>query len=138
MNPVYLCCINIKNKNKMKTTTIIIAAIFTLQAGILFAGNDNISTSVSIETPAITFAVLAPSTPVEATFEEMPMLNETASLTPVAPAEASFEEMPSDMFSLLMLAPATPITADFNDFVDAVTIDPASLAPVTPSTASFE
>ena len=122
----------------MKTTTIIIAAIFTLQAGILLAGNDNISTAVSNETPAITFAVLAPSTPVEATFEEMTLVNEALSLVPVTPAEATFEETPSDIISLVMLAPAAPRTADFNDFVDAVTIDPASLAPVTPSTASFE
>jgi hypothetical protein len=122
----------------MKTTTIIIAAIFTLQAGILFAGNDNVLIPVSNETSSMTITALAPSTPAEATFEEITMIDEMASLVPVTPAEASFEEMPSDMISMVLLAPATPITADFNDFVDAVTIDPASLAPVTPSTASFE
>ncbi len=47
----------------MKTTTIIIAAIFTLQAGILFAGNDKISTAVSNETSSMTILALAPSTP---------------------------------------------------------------------------
>ncbi|MEI7725774.1 MAG: hypothetical protein WCK09_11765 [Bacteroidota bacterium] len=122
----------------MKTTTIIIAAIFTLQAGILFAGNDNISTPVANITSAITLTALAPSTPVEATFEDMIPLNEMNSLIPVIPAEATFEEMPADMISLVMLAPVTPVTADFNDSAVSVAIAPASLAPITPATADFE
>jgi hypothetical protein len=97
----------------MKTTTIIIAAIFTLQASILFAGNDHISTPAATETSAITLTTLAPSTPVEATFEEMSPVNEMNSLIPVTPTEATFEEMPADTISLEMLAPVTPVTADF-------------------------
>ncbi|MEI7727818.1 MAG: hypothetical protein WCK09_22115 [Bacteroidota bacterium] len=122
----------------MKTTTIIIAAIFTLQASILFAGNDNISTPVTNETAAIILTTLAPSTPVEATFEEMIPVNEINSLIPVTPSEATFEEMPAEMISLVMLAPVTPVTADFNDSTDSVTIDSSTLAPVTPATADFE
>ncbi len=122
----------------MKTTTIILAAIFTLQVGILFAENDNISTSVINETSAITLVSLAPSTPVEATFEEIITVNEMVSLVPLTPAEATFEEMPSDMISLVMLAPVTPATADFQDTIVSVTIDPGMLAPVTPATADFE
>ena len=122
----------------MKTTTIIIAAIFTLQASMLFAGNDNISIPVTNETSAIILTALAPSTPVEATFEEMIPVNEMNTLVPVTPAEATFEEMPADMISLALLAPLTPVTADFNDTTDSDTIAPASLAPVTPATADFE
>ena len=122
----------------MKTTTIIIAAIFTLQAGILFADNDNIVTPVTNETSVITLTTLAPSTPVEATFEEMIPVNEINSLIPVTPSEATFEEMPADMISLVMLAPVMPVTADFNDSTDSVTIDSSTLAPITPATADFE
>ena len=122
----------------MKTTTIIIAAIFTLQASILFAGNDNISTPVTNETSAITITALAPSTPAEATFEEMIPVNEMNSLIPVTPTEATFEEMPAEMISLVLLAPLTPVTADFNDSTDSITIDSSTLATVTPATADFE
>jgi hypothetical protein len=122
----------------MKTITIIIAAILTLQSAILFAGNDNISTPVTNETAAFTLTALAPSTPAEATFEEMIPVNELTALVPVTPAEATFEEMPSDMISLVMISPVTPVTADFNDSADSVTFDPASLAPITPAIADFE
>ncbi|MEI7726925.1 MAG: hypothetical protein WCK09_17580, partial [Bacteroidota bacterium] len=79
-----------------------------------------------------------PSTPVEATFEEMIPVNEMNSLIPVTPTEATFEETPADMISLVMLAPVTPVTADFNDSDDSVTIYPALLSPKTPATADFE
>ena len=122
----------------MKTTTIIIAAIFTLHTSILFADNDNISTPVTNETSAITLTALAPSTPVEATFEEMIPVNEMNSLIPVTPVEATFEEMPADIICLVMLALVTPVTADFNDSADPVAIAPASLAPISPAIADFE
>jgi hypothetical protein len=122
----------------MKTTTIIIAAILTLQSAILFAGNDNIATPVINEISSFNLTALAPSTPVEATFEDMAMMNEMTTLIPVTPAEATFEEMPADMISLVLLAPLTPVTADFNDTADSFTIDPSTFAPLTPATADFE
>ena len=96
----------------MKATTIIIAAFLTLQAGILFAGNDNITAPAANETSMISLASLAPSTPLEATFEEIVTVN-MADLMPSVPAEATFEDMTSEMNPPVDFAPVTPAVADF-------------------------
>jgi hypothetical protein len=151
---------NKKQQHNMKATTIIMASALALSAGILFAGNDRFSTTISTETSTITLAAVAPTTPMEATFEDFAAVNEFAGLVPVTPAEAtfeeftevsefaglapvmpseaSFEEIPSDMISIDDLAPLTPDAADFEDAVDSVTIDNSVLAPVTPAEADFE
>jgi hypothetical protein len=121
----------------MKTTTIIIAAVLTLQAGFLFAGNESSSAPVTNESASISLATLAPSTPAEATFEEFAAANEFGSLIPAVPTEATFEDVSGDMASTFTLAPATPVTADFEDVADG-TIDFSALAPVPPATADFE
>ena len=96
----------------MKATTIILAAAITLQTSIIFAGNVTPSVPVTNETTAIAPALLAPSTPEEATFEEIA--------------------------STLNLAPMAPSVADFEEPVDAFTPDAFELAPVAPSEATFE
>ena len=118
----------------MKTTITILATIFTLQAGILLAGNDDAGTRG--ETTSVSMASLAPVTPVEATFEDAVVMFGFAGLAPVTPAEATFEDVPADIIP--DLAPLTPAAADFEDAADAVTIDLQSLAPVTPAEADFE
>jgi hypothetical protein len=126
-----------QTKEKMKATTIILAALFTLQVSVLFAGNE--STIVISASPESTFdmTVLIPVTPTEATFEEV---NSEAidfdALAPVVPVEADFEEM-VPVIDLGSLAPETPAEADFSDAVDQ-TIDFSSLAPATPIAADFE
>jgi hypothetical protein len=134
---VYLCFINIKHQEKMKTSTIIFAAVLTLQAGILFAGNENSSAPVTNEAATITMTFLAPATPVEATFEEFVAEVGISSLVPVTPSEAAFEDMPGDMASTFNLWPVTPVTADFEDVVE-MTVDISALAPAVPTVADFE
>jgi hypothetical protein len=122
----------------MKATTIIIAAVLALQANVLLAENDNLSSPVRYESFSVTFASLAPSTPVEATFEEVAMMNEFTDLAPITPKEADFSDVaPVETIDVTNLAPTLPTEADFNDAAD-VAIDINLLAPVTPVFADFE
>lgn len=125
----------LQTTEKMKTKIIIIAAVLFLQAGFLFAGNE--STSAPVASPIATIR-LAPTTPVEATFEEVAFVNECSALVPVTPWEATFEDMPTEMISMVDLAPSLPNVADFDDYVVTITIDNALLATVTPAFANFE
>lgn len=111
----------------MKASVTILAAIFTIHAGILFAGNDN----APVVNENITIS-LAPSTPVEATFEDVAAID-AISLMPVTPSEASFEETPATLPSIADLSPVIPIVADFEKVVVV-----NSLAPVNPAVAEFE
>jgi hypothetical protein len=115
-------------KRKMKTTTIILAALLVLQVNFLFASGDN--APMANTNAAMT---LAPVTPVEATFEEMTAVNV---LMPITPAEATFDDMPVLMISTSDLSPETPGVAEFEDAGDV--IDNGMLAPVTPNVADFE
>ncbi len=121
----------------MKTTITLLAAVLTLSASVLFAGNETSSTPVSNENTTITMEFLAPVAPAEATFEDC-TVNDTEHLVPVTPSEATFEEMPADVYTVFDLAPVAPIQADFEDIVAQVTIDNETLAPVTPAAADFE
>jgi hypothetical protein len=121
----------------MKASTIILAALFTLQVSVLFAGNESTAlNSTPIET-TLDLLALVPSTPAEATFEEVniEMFDFTA-LAPIVPAEADFEDM-APVVDLESLAPVTPAEADFSDGADQL-INVTVLAPVTPMFADFE
>ena len=96
----------------MKTTMITLAAIFTLFANVLVAGNDYNHTIPPV-VPAITLAYFAPTTPAVATFEDAIMTPDISGLYPVIPSEASFEETVTDNVSVKDLAPAIPSEADF-------------------------
>jgi hypothetical protein len=117
----------------MKATTIIIAAALTLQVNILFAGNEVNSTPLANTYSAITLTLLAPTTPAEATFEDLVEMTDFASLAPVTPAEAQFEDISCELVAALNLASVTPAEADFEDGIDIT-----SLAPVVPAEADFE
>ena len=97
----------------MKSTITILAAVLTLSASVLFAGNETSSAPVSNETNTIKMSILAPVTPSEATFEDIPSVNEIAALIPVTPTEATFEDVSGDVMPNNALAPTTPATADF-------------------------
>ena len=121
----------------MKASTIILAALFTLQVSVLFAGNELTTiTSSPVET-TLNMTALIPVTPTEATFEEV---NNVAididALAPVVPVEAAFEEV-APVIGLGTLAPVTPVEADFSDAADQI-INVSSLAPVTLMVADFE
>jgi len=80
--------------------------------------------------------VLAPTTPAEAIFEEIPAID--FSLAPVTPEEADFNDgVPSTGEILINPAPVTPKEADFSDEVLETGADLLLLAPVTPAEADF-
>jgi hypothetical protein len=103
-----------QTKSKMKTTTIILAAIFTLQFQMLFAGSNNESIPANSETYSMTLAALAP----------------------VTPATANFDDASSDNIITECLAPITLLTAGFDDDVTNLLL--TDLAPVIPMAADFE
>jgi hypothetical protein len=129
----------------MKTTKTIylLAAMLGLQFNVLFAAVNysDASAAISGRTTELGTASLAPSTPAEATFEEVaePAIS-LAGLAPVSPAEAEFnDEAPAIETRESRLAPVTPKEADFEEpdgTVDSVPM--IGLAPVTPATAEFE
>ena len=118
----------------MKATTTILAAVLTLSMNVLFASNDG--ASVNSETNSF-HTSLAPNTPAEATFEEVNDAIATAFiLAPVSPVEADFSDAISETtIDIITLAPVTPSEADFAS--DDETTNVSVLAPVTPSVADF-
>jgi hypothetical protein len=103
-----------QTKEKMKTTTMILAAFLSLHVSLLFAGNE---TDMNNNTPGtITLSI--------------------TSLMPVTPSEATFEEVNIPGIDFNALAPDTPSEATFEDTVQAISIE--SLAPKTPGEATFE
>jgi hypothetical protein len=127
----------------MKATTIIIAAVLSLQASFLLAGNNETASSPNNESSFVTISTLAPVTPGEATFEETTFTNAFAynvtNLAPVTPVEADFSDVvPEKNIDLTILAPVTPSEADFNDNIEDQALNLIALAPVTPAEADFE
>jgi hypothetical protein len=127
----------------MKATTIIIAAVLSLQVSFLSAGNNDLNPNVNNETSLYNIEMLAPVTPAEATFEdatETVALNfDLSLLAPVTPMEADFSDVvPEKNIDLTILAPVTPAEADFNESSNPVNSDLNMLAPVTPAEADFE
>lgn len=121
----------------MKTTTIILATLLTLQISFLFAGNESITATPATEVSFSAVSMLAPSTPAEATFEEAGSVTfDLEALAPATPPAADFEEM-VPVIDLSALSPATPAEADFTDAGDQ-TVDIRALAPVSPAVADFE
>jgi hypothetical protein len=100
----------------MKATSIIviIGAVLSLQASTLFANNGIAPISRTGETSASWCVSVAPSTPSEATFEEM-MESTALNLGPVTPAEADFASEESQTVNVNTLIPVTPTAADFSD-----------------------
>jgi hypothetical protein len=121
----------------MKATTILLAALFTLQVSVLFAGNEStVPTKTSVES-TLDLTALIPVTPAEATFEEVNIeVIDFDALAPVVPVEAEFEEL-VPVIDLGSLVPVTPAEADFSDATDQM-IEISSLAPATPVVADFE
>ena len=118
----------------MKSIKTIIAIVLTIQTGVLFAGNENLA-SVSEMNSTVILMTIAPSTPVEAIFEEVVVENTFLGLLPATPEVASFEDFSIEMVSEMELSPVTPSEADFTD---TVSVDLGQLAPVTPIEADFE
>ena len=127
----------------MKAISIIIAAILSLQVSFLSAGNIETNPTLSNEAVSVNINLLAPVTPVEATFEDATEASafsfDFSYLSPATPDEADFSDVvPEKNIDLTILAPVTPPEADFNDNSEAQTIDFSALAPVTPAEADFE
>jgi hypothetical protein len=124
-------------RKKMKTINILLAALFTLQVSVLFAGNESVTmNSTPVET-TLDLTALIPVTPDEAIFEEVTSVAIDFTLVaPVVPVVADFEDV-VPVIDLGSLAPAVPVEADFSDTVDQA-IDISTLAPVAPMVADFE
>ena len=120
----------------MKTITIIIAAIFALQANFLFADNDAVPASSA---PAVSLSSLAPSTPAVATFEEFnPSRPDAGAILPVVfQVSGSSQSSPVPGLDPGILDPVMPGEAYFSDVV-VQSPDVRSLAPGTPGVADFE
>jgi len=119
----------------MKTLTIIIIAVLALQANVLTACSA-ISLPIPTEGSTFTPALLAPSTPMEATFEDDVQATGYAALVPFIPAEASFEDAGIGVLMMDDLTPVVPTVAAFDD--EVMTNDYSSLVPVVPMEADFE
>ena len=122
----------------MKTTKLILIAIFTLQIGFLFAGNKILTNSTTEITSSFNMVSLAPTSPVEAAFEEMIVENTFWGFSPITPMVADFEDFSIEMVSVNDLSPVIPSVADFSDTVDQSEIDFNILFPVIPVVADFE
>jgi len=122
----------------MKTLTKILTVALTLQAGVLFAGNNLEWVPASRENVSLNTEALAPTVPLIATFEEIVMTNIYKSFAPCNPMAAGFEETEADINLIYDLAPVTPLVADFNDTPEIVNPDYSYLAPTTPAIADFE
>jgi hypothetical protein len=115
------------------TATIVIAAVLALQVNVLFAGIEKtLSSPVANASATITLTSLAPTVPVEATFEDAINMTDFASLSPTTPTEAQLEDISYEILSALNLAPLTP-AVDFEDGIDF-----SSLVPIVPAEADFE
>ena len=126
----------------MKATTIIIAAVLSLQVSFLLADNNKVLSTANNESSFGTISTLAPVTPGEATFEETTFTNaftfNATNLAPVTPVEADFSDVfPEKNIDLTILAPVTPSEADFNDNFEDQVLNLSALAPVTPAEADF-
>jgi hypothetical protein len=135
----------ITNMITMKTIYIL-AAFLGLQFNTIFAAvNYNTSNVLPNEDISdVSIALLIPSTPVQAIFEDVAEAHSTpdniSALIPVIPMIADFSDgAPATEISLFNLAPVTPAEADFEDETgveNASTV--RDLAPVTPVVADFE
>jgi hypothetical protein len=99
----------------MNSKITIISAILVLQACLLFADNESSSAPAAIEMSTIAMANLAPVTPDEATFEEMPAdeMTSTVDLQPVTPVAADFEDVADVAIDVKALASSAPVVAEF-------------------------
>ncbi|MEI6435780.1 MAG: hypothetical protein WCP32_13115 [Bacteroidota bacterium] len=122
----------------MKTTKIILAVILSLQIGLSFAGNENLTTLVTEVNSTFNTITLVPITPVEATFEDMTTEFTFFGLSPLTPIVASFEDFYVEMVPAIGLSPIMPAEAEFTDSVHQVSIDINQLSPVSPHEADFE
>ena len=132
----------------MKTmkTIYILAAFIGLQFNTIFAaGNFNDPpASLNNAVSNTTSFVLAPVTPSDAIFEEIPEMNSTmlnlAGLTPVVPVMNDFcDEAPVIEISVLNLTPVAPIDTEFEDETEINdTSSLIDLAPVAPVAGDFE
>jgi hypothetical protein len=102
-----------QTKNKMKTTTITLAAIFTLFTNVLLAGNDFVSPPAAPSSYAYSIVTFAPVAPAEATYEDTTPAADLNDLVPVVPSEASFGDSVTNEVSVADLAPVIPSVADF-------------------------
>ncbi len=121
---------------KLLKSLIIFAAITIFTINNSYATGFNFSPRISFSLSDLV-AILAPSTPKEADFDE-PFTDRvenfiSSMLKPATPAEADFDDAEASTTSL---APVTPAEADFSD-AETSNSDLTSLSPLAPAEADF-
>jgi hypothetical protein len=124
-----------KKQTEMKTI-IILAAVLMLQINSIFANVEGVPVNKNEEMAIPSVLMLAPSTPQEATFEELVPSAEISTAAPVTPKEATFDDAVDDIRTFI-LAPVVPSEADFNDSEEVAVSVGISMAPATPAEADF-
>jgi hypothetical protein len=124
-----------KKQTEMKTI-IILAAALMLQINSIFANVDGVPANKNEEMVFSAFLLSAPTTPQEATFEELVPSPEIFITAPVTPGEATFDDAADDI-NIVILAPVVPFEADFNDAAEVSGSVGISLTPATPAEADF-
>lgn len=123
----------------MKTKMILLAAILGLQINLSAANTKTPVNTISNISPDF-FLSLIPTTPREASFEEMTafaVIN-FSDLAPVMPVEADFSDVvPESAINLSALASVLPLEADFSDVVPEHALDLSTLTPVLPLETGF-
>jgi hypothetical protein len=97
----------------MKATMITLAAVLSLFANVVLAGNDLIDTPSPSSFNRSAIVTLTPIIPAEATFEDEAVIAAFACFVPVVPSEATFEETVSDTVNVKAFAPVLMAEADF-------------------------
>jgi hypothetical protein len=117
-------------------TIIILAAALMLQINSIFANLDGVPANKNEDMIFSAFLLSAPSTPREATFEELIPSPEIFFTAPVTPKEAIFDDAADDI-NIAILAPVVPLEADFNDSEGVAGSVRISMTPATPAEADF-
>ena len=124
----------------MKTTTIIIAAVLSLQFSALSADNPEGKVVTESSGISVNTIILAPVTPLEADFSDVipEPVEKILTLAPLSPSEADFNDnAPEKIVNTPDLAPETPSSADFQEMIP-IQENTSILVPVTPAEADFE
>jgi hypothetical protein len=122
--------------------TLILTGMFLFSVNAIFASTDSDSKEMNSESVSLNTSILAPVTPVFATFEEITestvSIRTISDLAPTTPVDATFEDALDTEMILNVLASVPPSVASFEDEMSNPMVDIASLAPATPLFADFE
>jgi hypothetical protein len=127
-------------------TIYILTALAGLQFNNMFAATNYSESTLSANETVIvdTYALIAPATPAEASFEDLDEFNAAlinlSLLAPVITLVADFNDSAPEASAIVTdLSPVTPLVAEFEEVnITSIASPDQQLAPVTPAEAVFE